>query len=137
MAQQGPECSACSAKIFSDLALLTRGPALRLVRSAERGNGLHAWRLFGRRYEGTGGLRLTGLLNHILYFNWKGKDWLDKYMQWKSLLNEYETALGGDTELPKQVKIAAVVEGSRHAAAELRSQLQSMQSLAAAELGAH
>ena len=87
------DCLEFSMRIYADLALLCRGPALRIVKSCQQGNGLECWRELHVRYEGKGVLRAKGLLNHVLYYQWEGKDWLDRYLAWKELVTEYETTV--------------------------------------------
>ena len=57
-------------QLFFMLAMMTKGPALAIVRQAEisgRGpNGLEAWRLLVRRYEPEASTRTLGLLQQIL-----------------------------------------------------------------------
>jgi len=117
------DCLEFSMRIYADLALLCRGPALRIVKSCQQGNGLECWRELHVRYEGKGVLRAKGLLNHVLYYQWEGKDWLDRYLAWKELVTEYETTLPAGHSLPLPVKLAVLIEGTRTATAGLREQL--------------
>ena len=57
-------------QLFFMLAMMTKGPALAIVRQAEISgggpNGLEAWRLLVRRYEPEAATRTPGLLQQIL-----------------------------------------------------------------------
>ena len=57
-------------QLFCMLAMMTKGPALAIVRQAEISgggpNGLEAWRLLVRRYEPEASTRTLGLLQQIL-----------------------------------------------------------------------
>ena len=57
-------------QLFFMLAMMTKGPALAIVRQAEISgggpNGLEAWRLLVRRYEPEASTRTLGLLQQIL-----------------------------------------------------------------------
>jgi len=112
-------------KLFGDLALLSRGTALRVVRSVETGHGLGAWQALVQRYQGGGAMRQKGVLQHILYFNWKGPavDWQDRYMQWKELMSQYDQLVDPGDQLAAAVRVAIVIEGSRHASQQLKDQL--------------
>jgi len=114
-----------SYKLFGDLALLSRGTALRVVRSVETGNGLGAWQALVQRYQGGGAMRQKGVLQHILYFNWKGPstEWQDRYMQWKELMAQYDSLVDPGDQLAAAVRVAIVIEGSRHASQQLKDQL--------------
>ena len=65
----GPEQNVAR-QLFFNLAMMTKGPALAIVRQAEiRGggpNGFEAWRLLVRRYEPEAATRTLGLLQQIL-----------------------------------------------------------------------
>jgi len=112
-------------KLFGDLALLTRGTASRVVRSVETGNGLGAWQALAQRYQGGGAMQQKGVLQHSLYFNWKGPsvDWQGRYMQWKELMAQYDNLVEPGDQLAAAVRVAIVIEGSRHASQQLKDQL--------------
>ena len=65
----GPEQNV-TGQLFFMLAMMTKGPALAIVRQAEISgggpNGLEAWRLLVRRYEPEASTRTLGLLQQIL-----------------------------------------------------------------------
>jgi len=125
LATLGDQARTYGYKLFGDLALLSRGTALRVVKSAETGNGLGAWQALVQRYQGDGAMRQKGVLQHILYFNWKGPamEWQDRYMQWKELMSQYDHLVDPSDQLAAAVRVAIVIEGSRHASQQLRDQL--------------
>ena len=62
----GPEQNVAR-QLFFMLAMMTKGPALAIVRQAEISpNGLEAWRLLVRRHEPEAATRTQGLLQQIL-----------------------------------------------------------------------
>eukprot|EP00971_Amphidinium_carterae_P185516 3683512-Amphidinium_carterae.1 len=115
---------ALAGKIMTDLALKTSGPAKRLLMSlaeSERDNGFIGFRELARRAESGSGLRATTLLSSILRFDFSGKDFRDKMVQFESLCNQYNNQQGPDQQLGDNVKVSVVANG---ATGELRRQLQ-------------
>ena len=68
----GAEAATIAYAVYSDLAMLCKGAALREVRAVEPGNGLAAWAGLLTRYAGAGVMRTKGLLSAILVFKFQG-----------------------------------------------------------------
>eukprot|EP00971_Amphidinium_carterae_P153460 3042423-Amphidinium_carterae.1 len=120
-ANMDAEARVLAGKIMTDLALKTVGPAKRLLMSMqESDNGFLGFRELARRAESGTGLRATSLLSSILRFDFSGKDFRDKLVQFESLVNQYEAQQGPDGHLADSVRIALVANGST---GELRRQL--------------
>eukprot|EP00971_Amphidinium_carterae_P242253 4810152-Amphidinium_carterae.3 len=115
------EARVLAGKIMTDLALKTVGPAKRLLMSLPKcDNGFLGFRELARRAESRTGLKATSLLSSILRFDFSGKDFRDKLVQFESLVNQYEAQQGADRHLADSVRIALVANGST---GDLRRQL--------------
>ena len=76
---------------MSDLASRTTCATKRAVMGIEEDdNGFLAYRVLARRAESGADLRATTLLNHILQFDFRGRDFRDRLVQWEAPVRKYE-----------------------------------------------
>ena len=98
-------------QLFFMLAMMTKGPALAIVRQAEISgggpNGLEAWRLLVRRYEPEAATRTLGLLQQILNpmpFPENVTGFEEALSKWELTISRWESS--ANDSLNEGVKIA-------------------------------
>ena len=102
-------------QLFFMLAMMTKGPALAIVRQAEISgggpNGLEAWRLLVRRYEPEAATRTLGLLQQILNpmpFPENVTGFEEALSKWELTISRWESS--ANDSLNEGVKIALLLK---------------------------
>ena len=102
-------------QLFFMLAMMTKGPALAIVRQAEISgggpNGLEAWRLLVRRYEPEASTRTLGLLQQILNpvpFPDNVTGFEEALSKWELTISRWESS--AHDALNEDVKIALLLK---------------------------
>lgn len=108
--QSFPNCLPYVRQLDYQLAMFSRGPALAVLKTVEKNNGIEAWRRLYQRCEPDDGARVQNMMNRILNpgtFPDTPQGFETALLAWELLTEKWESST--NSMLSEQVKISVLV----------------------------